>query len=458
MGVPEVVAKSFRSQVEPAARGQPPGGGSIQAPAPLPLIHLLGIGVSFIFLLALGVFRGGALLPADRARFGVAVIVVGAAWLVMTAASGSDSRRGLLAAFRFDGLISVPIWGLVALCLWSGLSALWSLDAVRSLVAAALLAGGLVYYASGVVLARREWRGRPLGLLAVSGIGVAVAVPSLLGFIGDWDAWNTVIEGVRNAQGPFGYANALAGLMLLSLPATVGLAAREWPFTARRGKLASMLLWAAIALQMATVWAARSRGALLSVVAVLVLWVLVWSVHALTRHPVRPTVKKRVLAAFAVLVCVVGLVVAAWSEFDSLRSAPQGSDRARVGTWNAGLLAAQERPVAGWGADEWFEAYSPLREESYFKAPATRYAHNLLVQSAVELGAVGIAIVLAIVVAVIGLGLRHGGPRSPLFWASLATTAFLLQNLVDLTWYIPALFCLFWFLVGAQVGLLRGRA
>ena len=81
-----------------------------------------------------------------------------------------------------------------------------------------------------------------------------------------------------------------------------------------------------------------------------------------------------------------------------------------------------------------------------------------MVQSAVEVGAIGTAIVLVGAVAVIGLGLRRGrDPASPLVWLSLATTAFLFQNLVDLTWYIPALFCLFWFCVGALVGLQRAR-
>lgn len=258
-------------------------------------------------------------------------------------------------------------------------------------------------------------------------------------------------------SGPLGYANALAGLMLLSLPATVGLAACEWPFASRRGRITPLLLWAAIALQSTVVWTTRSRAAFLSVAAALMLWWLVWSVRTLSHRAAHHSARRHILAASAVLVCVVALAVGAWAEVDSLRSAPKGSDFARVGTWNAGLLAAQERPLTGWGADEWFEAYSPFRKASYFQAPATRYAHNLLVQSAVELGAVGTGLVLAIMAAVIGLGLRREGPRTPLFWLSLATTAFLLQNLVDLTWYIPALFCLFCFLVGAQVRLLQGR-
>jgi O-antigen ligase len=451
------VAETALEPSTTAARGLPPGSASLSAPARLPLKHALGIAVSFVFLIALGIFRGGALLPADRARFGAAVILVGVVWFAATVAPGSEEVHGLRAALRLDGLLSVPLWALTGLCFWSGLSALWSLDAVRSLVAAALLLGGLVYYAGGLLLAQRSWRGRPIVLLVVSGIGTAVAAPSLLGFVLQWDGWITVIEGVRHAQGPLGYANALAGLMLLSVPASVGLAVREWPFVRRRGWLAPSLIWAAIVIQLVVAWTTRSRGAFLSVAATLMLWALIWCVRAFTGRTASATPTRRILAAAVVTVCVLALLAGAVVEFNSLCSAPKGADRARVGTWNAGLLAARERPLAGWGADQWFEAYSPLRTESYFQAPPTRYAHDLFVQSAVELGAVGTLIVLAIVVAVLGLGFRRGHPRSALFWLSLASSAFLLQNLVDLTWYIPALFCLFWFFVGAQVGLLQAR-
>ena len=214
------MAATVRSRDTSDARGPAPGVGSLPAPPTMPLEHVLAVVVAFVFLLGLGIFQGGALLPADRARFAASTLALGVAWLALTVVSGtSGGARRLLATLRLRGLAAVPICALLALGTWSFLSAAWSLDVLRSLVAGVLVAGGVVYYAAGLILSHRTWRDRSVVLLAVAGIGVVVAVPSLVGFGLDWSGWNTVIVGARNAQGPLGYANALAGLMILSLAA-----------------------------------------------------------------------------------------------------------------------------------------------------------------------------------------------------------------------------------------------
>ena len=125
----------------------------------------------------------------------------------------------------------------------------------------------------------------------------------------------------------------------------------------------------------------------------------------------------------------------------------QNPDQARIQTWQAGLKASHERPLIGWGADMWYEAYSPYRQ-----GPPTRFAHNVLVQHLVEVGAIGTGLLLLTIGSVIAGGVALAARRpatDPRLWLWVGAIAFLAQNLVDLTWYFPSLLLLLWYCVGA---------
>ena len=126
----------------------------------------------------------------------------------------------------------------------------------------------------------------------------------------------------------------------------------------------------------------------------------------------------------------------------------QSPDQGRVQTWHAGVDTAVERPIQGWGADTWYQAYLPHR-----MGPPTRFAHSLPVQQTVELGILGLLLLAAFVGSVFLPGLRlawRSGPGEERLWLWVGTTAFLVQNLYDLNWYFPALFYLFCLQAGAS--------
>lgn len=132
----------------------------------------------------------------------------------------------------------------------------------------------------------------------------------------------------------------------------------------------------------------------------------------------------------------------------------QSPDQARIQTWRAGLTAARKHPVQGWGAGTWYQAYLPYRI-----GPPTRFAHDVFVQHAVELGAIGAVLVLLIVVAAVARGLTlawRSDAADARLWLWVGCVAFLAQNLVGLTWYVPALLYLFWFSLGAVTADTRG--
>ena len=123
------------------------------------------------------------------------------------------------------------------------------------------------------------------------------------------------------------------------------------------------------------------------------------------------------------------------------------ADQNRLQIWHAAAQAAGRRPILGYGSDTFFSAYMPFRIP--WSAPA-RYAHNLFVQQWVELGVAGVAALVGTLMFLLArpVARRTLWGREPGFWLLFGPVAIVLQNLVDITWYFPAIYLLFLFEAG----------
>lgn len=156
----------------------------------------------------------------------------------------------------------------------------------------------------------------------------------------------------------------------------------------------------------------------------------------------------RALAVAAVALPLAGGLIAAAATPDSGPQAEpvSGFAHGRIGQWRAAIDTAEDRPLAGWGALSFGTA--SLR---YQEPPPVPFAHNLPLESWAELGVGGA--VGAIVLYGGSIGLVWSRRRSAAAWLlGPAVLAFLVANLFDWPWHVPASGAVFAICLGALAG------
>jgi O-antigen ligase len=156
----------------------------------------------------------------------------------------------------------------------------------------------------------------------------------------------------------------------------------------------------------------------------------------------------RVIAIVAVAVPLAGGLAAAAATPDSGPQAEpvSGFAHGRAGLSQAAVDTAEDRPLAGSGALSFGTA--SLR---YQEPPPVRFAHNLPLEGWAELGLAGALFALVLYGGSIGLvWSRRRGPAAWLFGP--AVLAFLVANLFDWPWHVPASGGVFAIALGALVG------
>jgi O-antigen ligase len=118
----------------------------------------------------------------------------------------------------------------------------------------------------------------------------------------------------------------------------------------------------------------------------------------------------------------------------------------REDTWSGALDAFRERPLKGWGLGTFSQVYLEFSFTSY-----TKYAHNLVLQAAVDSGIIGAVLMTLVLLytAILSLLrlLRRAASLSRA--AAIAVLVFILFNMFDWEWYVPALAA--WFMVVAMM-------
>jgi len=428
----------------------------------------------------------GGFFPRGQTAFALAAA---AGFVVVVALAGWSA-----AALRSPAILALA--GLAAL---SALSAAWTIaspdDALRW---GAVIAGfALIAVAASIATAR-------LGAVAVAAaIAVLAAVAGIVGLYGAGARVEPLAErlgGQWSPGGPLEYSPALALMQVSALPVlwaamcrygervaatAAGGAAVAGAVLALAGSRVELAIGAAVVV--ACVLAARSVGAsratilaaaalaataggaadaiagsyvppyvtggdaprLIGLAAVVIGAGGLWIVQRRTLFAAASGSRAaRALAVAAITVPLAGATVAAAVTPDSGPEAEpvSGFAHGRTDLWRAAVDAAEDRPLAGSGSLSFYVA--SIR---YQDPPPVRFAHNLPLESWAELGLGGAA--LAVILYAGSAGLIWSRRRGAAAWLlGPAVTGFLLANLFDWPWHVPASGAVFAIALGALVG------
>ena len=324
-------------------------------------------------------------------------------------------RRGALRALRSPlGVV------LAALALLAAASALWTLGPEeRSLRAAAVMAGWLGVLVGAAVAARTE-----RGLLALAGgVGAIAAVSAAIGLAGaiaHERPYAVEIAGAWRPAGPLEYPPALALLVVCALPVFIELVRSRARAARVAGAVGLLLSGAVLVLAQSRVGLALGLG------------VVVVLAYRVTR---RPAV---VLTGAAVALAAGALA------FGSGDGPPSGFLHGREDTWGAAVETFVDRPLYGAGADA-FLAGSARHQDG----ASIRFAHNLPLELAAELGILGLILALALYAASGRLAWSPRASRAGWLFGP-AVVAFPLANLLDWPWHLAGMGAI-WALAGGAL-------
>ncbi len=314
----------------------------------------------------------------------------------------------------------------------------------------------------------------------------------LIAFIWRWEPYTGLVDNVYRAGSTFEYSNALSCFCLMALPVTVAImrqpGSRDRPelaaavclqaaavivsyarfgiialallsiylvITGRRGGFmlsTAISLAASVPIAIVATMAAEANMPSIGTVVAMVILVAVWSIERGMDNPVF----RRTLRIVAAMVAAAGLVIAAvlaaaserMREIINIRFEEGMSLSSllphRLGTWQGTVDALKVRPVTGSGLGSFATVYSEHAIAVY-----TKYAHNLILQMAVDTGIIGAALLVLFLVYVAVLSLKWLIVKTNSVAGALAISCliFIIYNMFDWEWYLPAITA--WFVVAA---------
>jgi len=437
--------------------------------------------ILFAALLGGTLWRGGY-FPGPKLFLALMLLVAGAVELAVLLATG---RKGALRSFA--------LWSLVVFALYAVITRFWSADLPSTNRESLLLCGYLsAFFVVRSQLARAA--GWVLGLTASWFVYTATftAAWGLFAFLWRLGPYATMLDNVFRAGSTFEYSNALSCFSLMALPVTVALQRqsreRDRPLLAAAACLqaaaalisyARFGLVALVALTIYLVLSGWRGGFVLSTIFELIASVPIAIIATTTSESRNPLIGLTVATVILigvyvveyfmekyefrrVFVVVAGLAIACGLGVTAIMASR--SDRMRVvlatrfqdgfrwsrllphrlDTWQGSIDSFRVRPVTGSGLGSF-----PLVYSQHTIAVYTKYAHNLVLQMAVDTGIIGAGLVLVFLVYITGLSLwRLFTGSKPLVRAfAVACLIFVAYNLFDWEWYVPALTA--WFMVAA---------
>jgi putative inorganic carbon (HCO3(-)) transporter len=311
-----------------------------------------------------------------------------------------------------------------------------------------MLSGSVVVFAL-ITLTVRDWR--RLEIVMAGGVlaGLVVAAHAIFQYLtGDFsrigfiDGSGTVEYRVTSF---FSHPNQLAGFLAVLIPVAAALARHA---TMRPLRVAAAAL---VPLALVAVVLTYSRGALVGLLALPLIMV---------RNP--RTWPLLAVALVAIALVTPGVWRARIADAGSLQS-PEIATRVEI--WAAAIEGFGQRPVLGWGLNNFPQAYIALERPGRnflgaggFDVPPT--AHNLYLNVAVEQGLVGVMALVLLGIAVVQMTIRlrrsEDRRRRAMGLALLGSaTVIALHNLFDVTFVDPKTSVLTWSLFGVGAALLR---
>ena len=238
-------------------------------------------------------------------------------------------------------------------------------------------------------------------------------------------------------SGTFVYANALAGIILLILPAVM---VTLWNETEKLPKLTRMVITGMVFyLGLAClVWSGSKAGWLIGMVMIFLL---------LLAQPFPKQLK--VAITTVVLLAGIGGFAVKYAGYFQKGATSVG---ARFDYWTAAVKLTKERPILGHGPGAFGQGYQRLKAP---ESEPTRLVHNDYLEQACDSGLPGLALFLAWILGSLVLVWRKGmaPTASGLTLAvSLGLIGLALQAFVEFSFYIPALAWTFLLLLGWIIG------
>ncbi|MCL4310198.1 MAG: O-antigen ligase family protein [Actinomycetota bacterium] len=413
----------------------------------------------------------------------------------------------LLAALvgRKTLVLPAPFWILAVLTGLGGVSIIWSVsasDTVReSLALAGLLAAFLV---AASQLRHPGTPGKLASWLAYS--GAFVAAWGIVTYILRMAPYSGEVDGLLRAGSTLQYSNALSCFALMSLPVTGALHRQAAPgdrpllalgitletaavlltfarfgyfalllvvvylvVAGRRrsaGRAAGLAAGTGLAVAVAAALSEEAGLALVGLAAVVAILGAAWMAQSflepprteLCRDPRSSTAhgcrrdSRAVAGAFAFVLPAAMVVFAdrslrhiAWERFGAGLS-PASLLPNRLDTFAGAVDAFRVRPLTGSGLGTFAITFQRYAIASY-----TRFAHNLVLQTAVDTGAIGAALMTAFLIWAAALALRRllAGAEPLCLAFALTSLIFIAYNMFDWEWYSTALAG--WFVVAVAV-------
>lgn len=371
---------------------------------------------------------------------GAIVLALGVVW-AMALGSGMSMARGL------GWFVSAALVFLA----YTAASALWAAHpwVVKYIILDRAL---MILLALAVAVSLSQvmaWRLVAAGYIL---LGVAVAAYALL--------WHGVwLHTMNDIRAPLGNKNLLAAALLLPMGFAAAFAVREW-----RGqrRIEVFLILAAALIPILAVFAyCRPISYGMSLAAGALVFLVLRARH-------------RATAAAAGIVVAAVVLAALWhgGYVERFRETKHYIVRAEL--WRRAALMAEERPVLGWGAGNYFTNNQPfaadavLRVMRYWEggrlneepvhdilAPGDINAHNEYLEQAAEGGAAGLAIYMALLASAVASAVwarRRGFPEPVLLDAALGIyAAYLIANVFNPDTHFADFGPQFWILTGMLV-------
>lgn len=390
-------------------------------------------------------------------------------------------------------LRSPPVAALGAIGLALLSSTLWTIGDPADALRAGLVTLALAAIAAASAVLCGGARGAPALATVFAIVAGLAALAGLAGVVLRVEPWAERIGGAWRPGGPFEYPPALALLQVSALPlllcrmtsgrtgpailaacgGSLGVAAIALSDSRLQAALGAAILLTAVALPRRTLATDRrtamAAAGVLAVAAIAAEVLLggyahpgvtrgggdrllelacvvggataVWAavsprLRAIAADADRPLLERRPLdTGRAALTAAVLAALAAGSAAVAI-SAPVeqngGFAHGRLDLWSAAIAAAADRPLLGYGAETFLAATGDLQDGA-----AIRFAHNLPLELATELGLLGFALALALYAACARALSRVRDDRA-LWLLGPATIAFLVAGLLDWEWHFAA--------------------
>ncbi|MCL6105924.1 MAG: O-antigen ligase family protein [Actinobacteria bacterium] len=455
------------------------------SPKGSPSLRRAGLYLLFGALL-LGTLLRGGYFPVPKWTFALLLLLAGAV------------EVAVVAAFKELSLPRTPLfWLLAAFSAFAAISGAWSAAPGETLRESVLLFGLLA--AGYTVLSQLRCRRTETVDLIAAGVVYTTAFASAWGivsFIIRMQPYSGYVDGFLRAGSTFEYSNALSCFGLMGLPVTFAMLKRSSPrdrplfglalgletaavllsyarfgyvilfflslyFIVSAAKLRAAVfvsLAAGIAAAVAAAAAEESSLPTFGFFAVIAIFGCASVLQPLLAARAERAARRRArlaegAAAVAVLIGAPLLILKTGRLRQIVTSRfGQGMEPShlvphRLDTYRGVLDAFRIHPLAGFGLGSFAGVYQRYAIASY-----TKFAHNLVLQTAVDTGIIGAALMsawlaLAVALSIWRLAAARAEPLARAF--AISTLVFIAYNMFDWEWYVPALAG--WFVVGLMV-------